>query len=318
MKIVKTAVTVLSTLAFCIFTIPTPSFAEIPKLISYQGKLTDSSGKPVSDGTYTITFRIYEQESGGSPLWSETQTITVQKGIFSTQIGATKDLNLAFDKPYFLGIQVGTDTEMSPRQRLSSAAYAFKATNATEATHAISADTLTDPTKLLSTGVMLPWAGSEANVPSGWLLCDGRAASRATYLNLFNVIGTIYGIGDGSTTFNLPDLRGKFPLGKDNMGGTSADRVTAPEADNLGQGAGEENHTLTVDEIPGHSHREIASDGRVIYLSGDTYGGDYNKLMPTSTHGIGQYPPLETASKGGGNPHNNMPPYVTLNWIIKT
>ena len=110
-----------------ILIISTLSFAEIPHSINYQGKLTDPSGSPVSDGTHSVTFRIYDVQAGGSPLWYETQYITTEKGIFSTQIGATKDLTLTFDKPYYLGMQVGSDTEMIPRQTLSSSAYTFRA-----------------------------------------------------------------------------------------------------------------------------------------------------------------------------------------------
>jgi len=73
------------------------------------------------------------------------------------------------------------------------------------------------------TGTVLPFAGSTA--PAGWLLCDGSAASRATYANLFGVIGTTYGVGDGSTTFGLPDLRGRVIAGRDDMGGTNARRL---------------------------------------------------------------------------------------------
>lgn len=136
MKILKTAVTVICICVISAWFLAGFSYAEIPRIINYQGKLTDPSGKPVSDGTYSITFRIYDRESGGSPLWYETQSIATQKGIFSTQIGATKDLNLPFDKPYYLGIQVGSDAEMTPRQRLTSSGYAFRAETAEMAARA--------------------------------------------------------------------------------------------------------------------------------------------------------------------------------------
>lgn len=73
------------------------------------------------------------------------------------------------------------------------------------------------------TGTVLPFAGSAA--PIGWLLCYGQAVSRTTYANLFAAIGTAYGAGDGSTTFNVPDLRGRVAAGKDDMGGTAASRL---------------------------------------------------------------------------------------------
>lgn len=72
-------------------------------------------------------------------------------------------------------------------------------------------------------GVMAPYAGATA--PTGWLLCFGQAVSRATYADLFTALGTLYGVGDGSTTFALPDMRGRVPGGKDDMGGTAAGRL---------------------------------------------------------------------------------------------
>ena len=102
-------------------------------------------------------------------------------------------------------------------------------------------------------GSITAFAGSTE--PVGWLFCYGQQISRASYAALFAVIGTTYGVGDGSTTFNLPDLRGRIPLTKDNMGGTSANRVTAAAADTLGGSGGAENHTLSASEIPAHNHQ---------------------------------------------------------------
>jgi microcystin-dependent protein len=75
----------------------------------------------------------------------------------------------------------------------------------------------------LPPGIVLPYAGSAA--PNGWLLCYGQAVSRITYATLFAAVGTTYGVGDGSTTFNLPDARGRVIAGRDNMGGTDASRL---------------------------------------------------------------------------------------------
>jgi microcystin-dependent protein len=76
---------------------------------------------------------------------------------------------------------------------------------------------------LLPVGTVLPYAGSSA--PTNYLLCDGSAVSRTSYAALFAIVGTTYGVGDNSTTFNLPDLRGRIPAGKDDMGGTAASRL---------------------------------------------------------------------------------------------
>ena len=77
--------------------------------------------------------------------------------------------------------------------------------------------------KELPAGILLPYAGDIP--PDGWLLCNGDAVSRSDYSTLFAAIGSTYGVGDGETTFNLPDLRGRMPMGLDNMGGSNANRV---------------------------------------------------------------------------------------------
>ncbi len=152
-------------------------------------------------------------------------------------------------------------------------------------------------------GALLMW--STDTPPSGYLLSDGSEVSRTIYAGLFAVIGTTYGIGDGSSTFNLPDLRGRIPLAKDNMGGTSANRVTAPQADSLGQGTGGENHTLTVDEIPSHAHRA--------YLGGSVNGTTGGNAPWAKFYEVGD----ANNETGGDQAHNNMPPYITLNYIIR-
>ena len=104
------------------------------------------------------------------------------------------------------------------------------------------------------------FAGPAASIPSGWLLCDGSAVSRATYASLFAIIGTTYGAGNGTTTFNLPDARGRVIIGKDDMGGSAASRITTGTAGingvTLGAAGGDQRmfqhkHALT---DPGHTH----------------------------------------------------------------
>lgn len=81
------------------------------------------------------------------------------------------------------------------------------------------------PGMLVPIGSILAYSGSSA--PSGWVMCDGAAISRTTYATLFGAIGTSFGVGDGSSTFNVPDLRGRVMVGKDDMGGAAASRVTS-------------------------------------------------------------------------------------------
>jgi hypothetical protein len=104
----------------------------VPHLISYQGKLTDKNGKPLK-GTYDISFRIYDVETDGNLLWEEThQEVTLEKGVFSVILGSVTNLDLLFDKQYFLEIEVDGEV-MSPRQKITSAGYAFRAESAEKA-----------------------------------------------------------------------------------------------------------------------------------------------------------------------------------------
>lgn len=114
--------------------------------------------------------------------------------------------------------------------------------------------------ELVPVGTRVGYSGPAASVPTGWLLCFGQAVSRTTYNRLFAVIGTTYGVGDGSTTFNLPDHRGRTAVGKDDMGGSAASRVTLAvagfDATVLGAAGGDQRffqHTHSLTDS-GHIH----------------------------------------------------------------
>lgn len=142
-------------------------------------------------------------------------------------------------------------------------------------------------------GVVVSFAGTAA--PSGWVLCNGAAISRTAYAALFAVLGTAHGTGDGATTFNLPDLRGRVPIGV-GQGSGLTDRT-------LGQKLGEENHLLTISEMPSHRH----------YLASVTNGGQYAGAYNSGSGVSG----LSTSDNGGNAAHNTMQPSYGLNFIIK-
>ena len=188
----------------------------------------------------------------------------------------------------------------------------------------ISGGSMVDPVKI---GTIVSYAGSTA--PDRWLMCYGQAVSRTEYNELFGVIGTTYGPGDGSSTFNVPDLRGRVAIGLDNMGGTSANVVTNPIADTLGGKFGTETHTLTLSEIPSHLHTGSAAAAGV---HSHTYTATTSPTAPpTGFHtGAGAAEGTVTSSSsgdhshtltinaaGGGQSHNNMQPSFAANWIIK-
>ena len=150
-----------------------------------------------------------------------------------------------------------------------------------------------------------------AVAPTGWLLCNGAAVSRTTYATLFAVLGTTYGAGDGSTTFNVPNLQGRFPIGagtgsqKNASGSGIITAGTALTTRTIGQFGGEEDHVLTVAELATHSH-VIKTDnvGGFGGTNGDIVGG--GPISPTT----------ETA--GLSTAHNTTPSFVVVSYIIKT
>jgi len=123
----------------------------------------------------------------------------------------------------------------------------------------------------------------------------------------FTTNGT--GVHSVHATFVLPDLRGRIPLGADNMGGPSANRITATQADNLGQGAGSEVHQLTIAELANHLHSTP-----FVSISCQRVGGCETPGVNTSTIAGA----TNTGSTGGDTPHPNVQPYQTFNYIIKT
>ncbi len=122
----------------------------IPQLISYQGRLTDpSTGDPVSDGTYDMRFCLYAGPTGGSALWCEDQSVLVTDGVFSVLLGSVTPItDPLFDgTECYLGVKVGSDDEMTPRRRVASVGYAYRAEESSTADYASSAgnaDTVDD------------------------------------------------------------------------------------------------------------------------------------------------------------------------------
>ncbi|MBI5101971.1 MAG: hypothetical protein HZB33_09090 [Nitrospirae bacterium] len=262
--------------AAVIFISGTVSHGGVPQMINYQGSLTTAAGATVPNGNYNISFKLYDVPSGGASLWSEnwdssTSPITVVGGIFNVMLGFKNPIPASFfaDHPVaYLGIKVGTDSEMQPRQQITSVGYAFTAGNG------------------VPTGGIMMWSGAVNQIPAGWALCDGNNGT--------------------------PNLMDKFIVG---AGGGYA----------VGATGGEATHTLTVNEMPSHSH-PISSVGDHTHsfpVYDTSSSGPYAHAATTisgkgnqTTNAAGAHTHTIDPS-GGGLPHNNLPPYYALAYIMK-
>lgn len=150
-----------------------------------------------------------------------------------------------------------------------------------------------------------------ATAPAGWLECDGAAVSRATYARLFAAIGTAYGVGDGATTFNLPDFRGRTSIGAGTGAGLTARALAAQ--------VGAETHVLTLAQTPAHVHN---ADTSTILAKANGTPGTSNRLLRgtdanTNSSVLNQLV-FQTTSQGGGEAHENMQPSLVMRKVIKT
>lgn len=167
---------------------------------------------------------------------------------------------------------------------------------------------------------------------SSFVLAYGQAVSRTAYATLFSLFGTTYGVGDGSTTFNIPDCRGRVIAGKDDMGGSGASRLTSSyfggSAINLGAVGGSESHTLTTTQLAPHVHANSLTDLGHQHSGGqagtqNSFGGTNSGAQVTWGGGAGNTNSATTgisitnASAGGGNPHNNTQPTIIANKLLR-
>jgi microcystin-dependent protein len=146
--------------------------------------------------------------------------------------------------------------------------------------------------------------------PKGWATCDGQIMSIAQNTALFSLLGTTYG-GNGTTTFGLPDLRGRTPIGQ----GTSP-LSGSPYV--MGQSAGGENVSLTVQQIPPHSHTPNCNSGAGTSTAsnGNFSAADSKNYQPYAGTGPAQMAPTAIANTGAGQGHNNMQPFLCVPFCI--
>ena len=289
---------------------------------SLAGSISGSASKLASPTVFSLTGDVsspgvsFDGQSGGGVATFNT---TISSDIITSKTLSTTSLNADLMLVYRSGIDSGLKK--------------------------ISKQTFLSNVATVPIGVIMPFAGSV--VPNGYLLCDGSEIQIGTYSNLFAIVGYTYknaAFLQGSNTFALPDLRGRFPLGRDNMdnaqtipsrddpaifidaGGGPANRVTSTYADNLGQGTGDngisEEATLGISNLPEHVHDLSTNDGQ--YYAAGLPGALPD---PNAVTGLG-LPDVSTGqglpTTGGilasttGDAFSIMNPYLTINYIIFT
>ena len=196
----------------------------------------------------------------------------------------------------------------------------------------------------VQTGMILPWAAALADIPTGYLGCDGAAVSRSTYSALFALVGTTHGAGDGSSTFNLPNFQNRMAIGKSGTYGlgTTGGATTATATISGSVSVTVDSHTLTTAQMPAHSHF-IMKEGSVTTNgvfgavtnptafkggAGGMGSSDYHVQFSTGTPDVGS---TNTIGSSQGHSHSAsgsfgaaqdtfsvLNPYISINFIIKT
>lgn len=172
---------------------------------------------------------------------------------------------------------------------------------------------------LVPTGMIAPYGASTA--PTGWLICDGTAVSRTTYAALFNIIGTNYGYGDNSTTFNVPDLRGRFLRGWDHGAGNDPD-ASGRTAMNTGGQTGDNVGSVQTDQYASHTHTQNAHN-HTISPAGGTVNTASSTAQSSGAISVGTNPSTlslasTTATNNNSGGNETRPKNANVQYIIKT
>ncbi len=252
----------------------------IQQLVSLQGKV-ELNGNLVDDGNITVT--IYDASTGGNLIYNSSNDFdnAIQDGYFDIMLGSNTELNLNLSRDYWVDISVNgqnLDFSGADRKQFQSPVGTTMSGNLTVEDTVTATSFVGNGSQLtdtIPTGVIVMWSGSIANIPSGWALCNGSNGT--------------------------PDLRERFIVGaggdNPNVNGTGY---------NVDDAGGEANHTLTIAEMPSHTHG--------MRYDPSSSGTEYQFNSGTD-QGFREY--VDTYSTGGDEPHENRPPYYALAYIMK-
>jgi hypothetical protein len=266
-----------------------PLWAGVPQTLSYQGSLFDNTGQAVS-GTKSITFSLYTENAGGTPFWTDTQSVDLVEGRLSVELGnSTNPLDPSdFTGETYIGLKVGSDQEM-PRQKFASVAYAFQAGDGG-----------------VPSGGIIMWSGSVNSIPDGWALCNGSNGTPDLRDRFVVGAGSGYAVGN----------RGGYA--SVNISHNHSITSSAPSTNSTGS------HAHSMDFIIGQEYcygdcedgaddgsKHVGSDSHGHRIVGSTHhGGDHSHKVNYHSHG-------GLTGTTGSTSLNNRPPYYALAFIMK-
>ncbi len=278
--------------------------AQLQSTVTAVGAATFKSDVSVSGntrigGTVTIAGAVSLASTlsvAGATNFASTVTV-VGAGTFKSAVSVSGNVNIAGNTSIGGTVTISGANLAAPNAKVCASAYYGDGSNLTGA---------------MPTGAILPYGSSVA--PSGYVLCNGTAYNRTgTYADLFGVIGVKYGVGDGSSTFNVPDTRGRFLAGWDaGTGVLTSVTVSMITGATIGNTGGTQAVALAVAQIPSHQHLAWISG------SGDDEGVQANSSQLGLESNFAANSTVSTGSTGGSGSHSNIPPSLIINYIIKT